>query len=131
MDMKHTSGPMEAIGNIIRSSLVQPEGLPNGVQVAECRDAHSDPNSEEAKAYARRFAACFNACEGISTENLENNRPVKWLAKQYNAAAKRQGEMMEALERIVRMLEVEDARLANFGETEAARAVIAKIKGEA
>lgn len=53
---------------------------------------------------------------------------MKWLAKQYNAAAKQRDELMDALERIVRMLEVEDARLANFGETEAARAVIAKAK---
>lgn len=35
-------------------------------------------------------------------------------------------DMLEALERMVRLLEIEDARLANFGEVEAARAVITK-----
>lgn len=36
------------------------------------------------RANARRLVACWNACEGISTENLEDNLPVKSLAKLYN-----------------------------------------------
>ena len=39
-------------------------------------------------------------------------------------------ELVEALQRVVRFLEVEDARLANFGEVEAARAALAKAQGE-
>ena len=37
---------------------------------------------------ARRVVACLNACEGISTENLEDNLPVKELADRYNALQK-------------------------------------------
>ena len=39
-------------------------------------------------------------------------------------------ELLEALERVVQITEIEDAHLANFGEFEAARAAIAKAKGE-
>ena len=39
-------------------------------------------------------------------------------------------ELMDALECMVRLLDVEDARLANFGEVERARAAIAKATGE-
>ena len=39
-------------------------------------------------------------------------------------------ELLEALESIVRLIEVEDARLANFGEVERARAAIAKATGD-
>lgn len=38
-------------------------------------------------------------------------------------------DLLENLQRMVRLLEVEDARLANFGEVEAARAAIAKATG--
>lgn len=33
----------------------------------------------------RRIAACLKACEGISTQNLEDNVPVLELALRYNA----------------------------------------------
>ena len=39
---------------------------------------------EQQAANARRLVACWNACIGISTENLEQNIPVKELAERYN-----------------------------------------------
>ena len=47
---------------------------------------------------ARRVVACLNACAGISTENLEDNLPVKELADRYNAVLKQRDELLEALE---------------------------------
>ena len=35
---------------------------------------------------AERLVACWNACNGITTENLQQNLPVKMLAESYNAA---------------------------------------------
>lgn len=35
---------------------------------------------------AMRLAACWNACQGVSTENLEDNFPIKELAEKYNEA---------------------------------------------
>lgn len=32
----------------------------------------------------RRIVACVNFCAGISTENLEENEKLLWLAEQYN-----------------------------------------------
>jgi hypothetical protein len=46
---------------------------------------------------ARRLAACWNACEGISTENLESNLPVKELATRYNAVLTQRDKLLQAL----------------------------------
>ncbi|MFC4923622.1 hypothetical protein [Delftia deserti] len=57
MQDKHTPGPWEATGNFVRSPMHQPEGLPRGVQIVECRDGYFLPHTEEAKANARLIAA--------------------------------------------------------------------------
>ena len=74
---------------------------------------------------ASRLAACLNACDGVSTENLENNLPVKELATRYNAVLaqrddllaevvelnRQRDKMLEALriaEKFVKQLEDDD-----------------------
>lgn len=47
---------------------------------------------------ARRLVACWNACEGISTENLEDNQTVKVLADQYNVARMLLSEVLAKVE---------------------------------
>lgn len=51
-----TPGPWEASGNLVRSPMHQPEGLPRGVQIAECMDGYFQPFTEEAKANAALIA---------------------------------------------------------------------------
>jgi hypothetical protein len=57
MQDKYTPGPWEAMGSLVRSPMHQPEGLPRGVQIVECRDGYFLPHTEEAKANARLIAA--------------------------------------------------------------------------
>ncbi len=45
---------------------------------------------------ARRLVAAWNACEGISTENLETNVPIKELARRYNAALAQRDDLLAA-----------------------------------
>lgn len=52
--------------------------------VADTCLTNSVPDNDEAN--ARRLVAAWNACDGVSTDNLENNLPVKELAHRYNAA---------------------------------------------
>ena len=66
---------------------------------------------------ARRVVACLNACEGISTENLEDNKPIIELANDYNAVLKQRDVFAElaAFQR--------DARLGALKE-------LAKVEGQ-
>lgn len=43
--------------------------------IAVAIDFKNAPGMREAN--ARRLVACWNACDGLSTENLENNNPIK------------------------------------------------------
>ena len=62
---------------------------PTANVIARLRDAVNKLEGDaEAEANSRRVVACLNACAGISTENLEDNLPVKELADRYNALQK-------------------------------------------
>ena len=65
MQDKYTPGPWEAMGTWVRSPMHQPEGLPRGVQIAECRDGYFLPFTEEAKANARLIAAAPELLEAL------------------------------------------------------------------
>ena len=66
MTTQHTPGPWEAVGNLVRSPMHQPEGLPRGVQIGDCRDGYFLSNTEEAKANARLIAAAPDLLEALS-----------------------------------------------------------------
>ena len=55
----HTPGPWEAVNNLVRSSMVQPEGSGRvgGVMVAECADGFGLKFGSEACANAKLIAA--------------------------------------------------------------------------
>lgn len=53
----------------------------------------------------RRMTAAWNACEGISTANLEDNLPVLELAKSYNAAIRQSDDLLAALKEAKAALE--------------------------
>jgi hypothetical protein len=57
MGAQHTPGPLEVIGNLVRTSMVQDGDRPRGILIAECLDGFGQPHSDEAKANARLFAA--------------------------------------------------------------------------
>lgn len=81
---------------------------------------------------ARRLAACWNACEGIDTEDLEAGT-VSIIQKLHDQAAKdvlaQRDELLAALERLIASGDVRDA--AEKGAITQARAAIAKAEGGA
>lgn len=60
--------------------------------------------SDEAMANARRIVACVNFCAGVSTENLENNEKLLWLAEQYNTVKAQRDELLRDMQDVLDML---------------------------
>lgn len=75
---EHTKGKLIVRGGF---SIYAEDGK---TPVADTCLTNSVPANDEAN--ARRLVAAWNACDGVSTDNLENNLPVKELAHRYNAA---------------------------------------------
>lgn len=96
----------------------------DGFAVANAAVFQGRQEPGESKENARRLVACWNACDGISTENLEDNLPVKWLVRQYN-------ETLSALRQIANgytgALEPEEVE---SHLRQIARAALDKIKAE-
>lgn len=67
---------------------------------------------QDALANARRIVACVNACAGISTENLEDNIPVKELARRYNETIRQRDELLAAAE----VIEINSDEVMDFDE---------------
>lgn len=110
---KPTPGPWEASGNLVRSPMHQPEGLPRGVQIAECRDGYFQPFTEEAKANAALIAEA-------GTVHHETGLTPRQLVEQRDALAK-------ALE--FALLQNEHDMLLTGDEIRTARATLALVKG--
>jgi len=77
--MSHTKEPWPVFTDIATTMTPDPEGTP--VAILSWDD------------YIRA-RACVNACAGISTDNLEENLPVKELARRYNAALRQRDELL-------------------------------------
>jgi hypothetical protein len=91
---------------------------------------------EDAKANARRIVACVNACAGISTENLEQNKPIKeglhGLNDRIRTAEKQRDELLYVLEDVLDRYALEIG-YTNWREVEGqifddSRALIKRIK---
>ena len=110
----------------IRLSVSELEKLGLTIIFPQYKDAKAEENS-------RRLAACWNACEGISTENLEDNKPIIELANDYNAVLKQRDELLkqrdELLAALVAVFPYCD-RLST-GIHDAVRDAIARVKGGA
>lgn len=124
--MNHTKEPW-----LVNGESFDNEGLPESVirgldgraAIAVTLDFGSN-NSGMREANARRIVACVNACAGISTENLEENLPVKELARRYNVTIDQREVLLAALREIL--------IVATGSKTkDIARSAIASVKGGA
>jgi len=91
---------------------------------------------EPSKEDARRIVACWNACDGVDTEWLEECGGPEWTrsfslphwAKDHEELAAQRNELLEALEELLN--EADDGIATNPITRGKARAAIAKAKGE-
>lgn len=85
---------------------------------------------EQAKTEQRRIYACLKACDGISTENLEDNDPLLSVVIKYNELLKQKStQQPDIVAELVKALE-DDAYAASFQSMASYRtALIAKVKG--
>ena len=118
----------------IRLSVLELEKLGVTLAFPQYPDTKAEENS-------RRLTACWNACEGISTENLEYNLPVKELAQQYNEAIRQRDELLVALEKAAAVFraysELHDSKgatekaISNMQHAMSCEEAIARVKGGA
>ena len=87
----HTQDPWRRGGKKeLRLSVVEMEKLGVSLVFPQHRDAEAEANS-------RRVVAALNACAGVSTENLEDNKPIIELANDYNAVLKQRDMLLDVL----------------------------------
>ena len=116
---KHSPTPWTSSGPYI--------GDRNGWTIANTWAATGGADMQQAN--TTRIAACVNACEGLSTENLTDNLPIKDLVEKYNAAMKQNSEMLTALRQIATMPAAMHNIEAADKMSEMAWAAIAKAEG--
>lgn len=85
------------IGAKVASAIYDADGVPVCII-----DSMQEASREDERQMARRIVACVNACEGISTENLTDNVPLKQglsgLNKRIRDAEAQRDELLAALE---------------------------------
>lgn len=119
----HTQGPLKALPvhesgwvDIYKANKHETNGLP----IISTRHENSEAN-------ARRLVACWNACEGIDTEDLEAGS-VSIIHKLHDATAKR---VLEQRDELLAALKDIEAYYPNSWAADTARAAIAKAEGGA
>lgn len=109
----------------------------HGNVIAQVQQIPDDQRHAKRKANARRIAACWNACEGLPTDVLENITTMgDTLASRFKARDKtereltaQRDELLEALLGMAYLYDTDDGCKA-LPQYVAARAVIAKATGE-
>lgn len=91
---------------------------------ADDKRAYTEFTQEQQAANARRIVACVNFCAGVSTENLLNNNPLMWLARQYNTVKCQRDEVLSVLEELFDIAELDS------DVWERVDAAIKKVKAE-
>ena len=98
----------------------------SAIAAAEQQPPASEPVARLSWDDYNRARVCVNACEGLSTENLENNLPLVELVLMYNSTIKQRDQLLAALEGIKELMGYEWLR----PEFEQADAAIKAAKGE-
>lgn len=81
---------------------------------------------------ARRLAACWNACEGLTTEHLENIDMLgETLAGRFSAFHASERELMDTRDELLAALKQLDEQPEHTSSWLRARAAIAKAEGKA
>lgn len=119
MSAQHTPGRLKAIKHSIYSD---DEGHSVAMTFLISQSEHDEAN-------ARRLVACWNACEGISTESLESGQPMMAVFQKEQSRADRaevgRDELLAALKHIA-----SHGNKMDFDAVAYARAAIAKAGGE-
>ena len=125
MSEKHTPGPWKIWSH------------PKGFRVGESENkpvAEIFPTLfvEKEEANARRIAACWNACQGISTEELVDIANMGGMLglREDIALARIAGQRNELLEALKGLMALSDHRVDLRDAAKDARAAIAKATGE-
>lgn len=124
---KHTQGRLEVVDSR-RISIVLPNEIGGGFDSHCVALAFNTDGRLDADANARRLVACWNACEGAKTEDLEALGPqfIEPVIKLID----QRDELLVSLERLLGKSEAEGWAYS-AEEREIARSAIAKVKGGA
>ena len=125
MTTKHTPGPwrIDDVG-------VGFEIAAGNEVVAQVQQVYGDHTHKIRRGNARRIVACVNACEGISAENLEENKPIIELARAYNVSLRQRDDLLAALRSAVNDADGWGLADDECGWLPIARAAIARATGE-